>query len=86
MGDLVQIESNRFVSDSAKTTTTLSGVNGTAVQQVNPYQTQTAATLQQFAQNAVTQAANRRATVTINQGTLINIYASRDIDFSAVMQ
>ena len=37
-------------------------------------------------QNAVTQAANRRATVTINQGTLINIYASRDIDFSAVMQ
>ena len=86
MGDLVQIESNRFVSDSAKTTTTLSGVNGTAVQQVNPYQTQTAATLQQFAQNAVTQTANRRATVTINQGTLINIYASRDIDFSAVMQ
>ena len=86
MSDVIQVQANRLVPDDARTTTTLSGVNGTVVQQVNPYQTQTAATLQRAAQDSLQQLANTPTTVTINQGQLINIYTSRDIDFSTVLE
>jgi type IV secretion system protein VirB10 len=38
-----------------------------------------------LADQAVRDSAGRRATVTINQGTVVNVYVSRDIDFSQVM-
>ena len=32
-----------------------------------------------------TQQLNRKPTVTINQGTVVNVYVARDVDFSAVV-
>ncbi|MDO5692740.1 MAG: TrbI/VirB10 family protein [Pseudomonadota bacterium] len=86
ISDLVQIQTNRMMSDKMKTTTTVAGTTGAVVQQTNPYQTQTAATLQSFAQSNLAQLANIPTTVSINQGELINIYTSRDIDFAAVLE
>lgn len=85
LGDTVQIVSDRHVSDKSRTTTTINGTAGATTTQTNPYQSQTANTIQQLARSALQEAANRQATVTINQGELINIYAARDIDFSTVL-
>lgn len=64
---------------SGSTTTTSTAT------QTNPYESTTAQTVQQAAQNALRNYAARPATVTINQGTIINIYTARDIDFSGVL-
>lgn len=50
-----------------------------------PFESNTARTVQSLAEDAVNQARSRPATVTINQGTRINVYVARDIDFSAVL-
>lgn len=52
----------------------------------NPYESETANTLKQQAINQLERNNARPNTVTINQGTLINIYTAQDIDFSSVMQ
>ncbi|SEO82228.1 type IV secretion system protein VirB10 [Luteibacter sp. UNC138MFCol5.1] len=57
--------------------------NGVVTQ--NPYESYTAQTLQQIAGTAVRRAANRPATVTINQGTVLAIYVAKDVDFSGVV-
>ena len=85
IGDAVQIAADRHAPSESRTTTTVYTDTGAVTQQTNPYQSQTAQTIQQLSKNALQEAANRPATVTINQGQLINIYASRDIDFSSVM-
>lgn len=51
----------------------------------SPYESTTAQTISQSANDAIKNAAKRPATVTINQGTILNIYVSRDIDFSGVL-
>lgn len=85
IGDVVQITSDKHVSDKSRTITTINGTAGATTTQTNPYQSQTANTIQQLARTALQDAANRQATVTINQGELINIYAARDIDFSTIL-
>lgn len=85
IGDAVQIASDKHVSDRSRTTTQINGTTGAVTTQTNPYQSQTANTIQQLSKSALQEAANRPATVTINQGELINIYAARDIDFSSVL-
>jgi type IV secretion system protein VirB10 len=52
---------------------------------VQPYQSTTAGTVERLANQAVAKAASRPATVTINQGTVVNIYVSKDVDFSSVI-
>ena len=51
----------------------------------SPFESNTAQTLQNFANQAVRRAANRPATVTIHQGTVVNVYVARDVDFSGVV-
>lgn len=63
------------------TTTVANG--GFAVQ--SPYESYTAQTLQNLASQAVRRNANRPDTVTINQGTVVNVYVAKDVDFSAVV-
>lgn len=63
------------------TTTVTNG--GFAVQ--SPYESYTAQTLQSLANQAVRRNANRPDTVTINQGTVVNVYVAKDVDFSAVV-
>ena len=56
---------------------------GVAVQE--PFQSNTAETMQNLANQAVQEAANRQPTVTINQGTIIYVYVAKDVDFSGVV-
>ncbi|WP_448098323.1 TrbI/VirB10 family protein [Luteibacter yeojuensis] len=81
---LISMLSDAFKYEAAEhgpRQTTIS--NGVVTQ--SPFESNTAATLQQIANTAVQRAANRPATVTINQGTVLAIYVAKDVDFSGVV-
>lgn len=81
---LVSLLSDAFSYEAAKHgPSTASISNGVVVQ--TPFQSNTAQTLQQLADQAVRKSANRPATVTINQGTIVNVYVAKDVDFSGVV-
>jgi type IV secretion system protein VirB10 len=65
-------------------TTTVSG-SGRVVT-YDPWESATASTAKKAANDILTRSANRKATVTVLNGTVINIFASRDVDFSSVMR
>ncbi|MBN8714421.1 MAG: TrbI/VirB10 family protein [Xanthomonadales bacterium] len=80
---LISMLSDAFKYEAAEhgpRSTTIS--NGVVTQQ--PFQSNTAQTVQNLANQAVREAANRPPTVTINQGTVVYVYVARDVDFSAV--
>ena len=58
--------------------------DGVAVQ--NPYESNTARTLERMASIALERNMARPPTVTINQGTMINVYVAQDVDFAAVLR
>jgi type IV secretion system protein VirB10 len=62
-------------------TTTVS--NGLVTQA--PFESNTARTMERLANQALNRSINRPATVTINQGTVVNIYVAKDVDFSGVL-
>lgn len=62
--------------------TTAVNANGFAVQ--SPYESATARTLERLAGDAL--ADRRPPTVTVNQGTILNVYVAKDVDFSAVLR
>jgi len=81
---LISLLSDAFKYEAAEhgpRQTTIS--NGVVTQ--TPFESNTADTIQQLANQAVRRAANRPATVTINQGTVLAIYVARDVDFSGVV-
>ncbi len=81
---LISMLSDAFKYEAAEhgpTTTTIS--NGYVTQE--PFESNTARTVQNLADQAVREAANRPPTVTINQGTVIYVYVSKDVDFSGVV-
>ncbi|MGH8106538.1 MAG: TrbI/VirB10 family protein, partial [Arenimonas sp.] len=51
----------------------------------SPFQSNTADAVQDLARQAVARSASRPATVTINQGTIVNVYVAKDVDFSGVV-
>lgn len=50
-----------------------------------PFESNTAKSVERLANQALAKSAQRPATVTINQGTVVNIYVSKDVDFSGVV-
>lgn len=81
---LISMLSDAFKYEAAEhgpRSTTIS--NGVVTQE--PFQSNTAQTVQNLANQAVREAANRPPTVTINQGTVVYVYVARDADFSAVV-
>jgi len=62
--------------------TTSVNANGFAVQ--SPYESATARTLERLAGDALGD--RRPPTVTVNQGTILNVYVAKDVDFSAVLR
>jgi type IV secretion system protein VirB10 len=52
---------------------------------VRPFESNTARAVNQLANQAVARAQARPATVTINQGTVLNVYVAQDVDFSSVV-
>ncbi|MXV07272.1 MULTISPECIES: TrbI/VirB10 family protein [unclassified Xanthomonas] len=63
-----------------KTTTT--GINSGVVTE-QPFESNTAQSVQRLADQALDR--RRPATVTINQGTIVNVYVAKDVDFTAVL-
>lgn len=82
---LISMLSDAFKYEAAKhgPTSTSIAAGGIAVQE--PFESNTARTVQNLADMAVREAANRPPTVTINQGTVIYVYVARDVDFSDVV-
>lgn len=81
---LISLLSDAFKYEAAEhgpRTTTVG--NGFATQA--PFESNTAQTIQNLANQAVREAANRPPTVTINQGTVIYVYVTKDVDFSGVV-
>jgi type IV secretion system protein VirB10 len=81
---LISMLSDAFKYEAAvhgPSQTTIS--NGVVTQ--TPFESNTAQTVQNLANQAVQRAANTPPTVTINQGTVINIYVAKDVDFSGVI-
>jgi len=81
---LISMLSDAFKYEAAEhgpRQTTIS--NGVVTQ--SPFESNTATTLQNIANQAVQKAASRPATVTINQGTIVSIYVAKDVDFSGVV-
>jgi len=58
------------------------GSNGFAVQ--SPYESATARTMERLANEALSEG-RRQPTVTINQGTIVNVYVAKDVDFTNVL-
>lgn len=58
--------------------------SGVVVQ--SPFESNTARTMERLANLALERSMARPPTVTIQQGTIINVYVARDVDFSAVLR
>jgi type IV secretion system protein VirB10 len=81
---LISLLSDAFKYEAAEhgpRQTTVS--NGVVTQ--SPFESNTAATVQSLANQAVREAANRLPTVTVNQGTVLYVYVAKDVDFSGVV-
>ena len=82
---LISLISDAFSYAAAKNgpETTVFTPGGTVVEQ--PFQSATARSMERLASQALTKSAARPSTVTINQGTVVNVYVAKDVDFSSVM-
>lgn len=83
---LISLISDAFKYAAAKngpesTTVTNSGL---AIQE--PYESNTARAMERLANQALDKSINRPPTVTINQGTVVNVYVAKDVDFSSVLR
>lgn len=63
--------------------TTVIGAGGVVAQQ--PFESATARSMERLASQALEKSANRPGTVTINQGSIVNIYVAQDVDFTSVL-
>jgi len=87
MGSALMIS---LVSDLFKYEGEVNGPNKTTISNgvvtQTPFESNTARTMERLANQALDRSITRPATVTINQGTVLNIYVAKDVDFSAVLQ
>lgn len=81
---LISLISDAFsyaAAENGPRTTTIS--NGNVLE--TPFESTTARTMERLANQALDKSINRPPTVTINQGTVINVYVSKDVDFTGVL-
>jgi len=82
---LISMLSDAFKYEAAEHGPKTSAIAADGVVVQEPFESNTARTVQNLADQAVRAAANRPATVTINQGTVIYVYVAQDVDFSDVV-
>jgi len=82
---LISMLSDAFKYEGEKHGPTSTNISDGGVVTQSPYQSNTAQTLQDLSSQAVQASANRKPTLTINQGTVVNIYVAKDVDFSGVV-
>lgn len=73
----------KYAGEKNGPTTTSVTSGGQIIEQ--PFQSNTARTVERLANQAVDRYSSRPATVTINQGTIVSIYVAKDVDFSRVL-
>lgn len=81
---LISLLSDAFKYEAAEHGPRSTSISNGVVTQT-PFESNTAQTIQNLANQAVREAANRPPTVTINQGTVIYVYVTKDVDFSGVI-
>ena len=82
---LISMISDLFKYEGEKNGPRSTVVSPTGMAYESPYESNTAQTVQSLAQQAISESANRKPTVTINQGTQLNVYVAQDVDFSNVL-
>lgn len=80
-----------LISDAFKYAAAENGPESTTVTQggtviTQPYESNTAKSMERLANQALDKSVNRPATITINQGSVVNIYVAKDVDFSSVLR
>ncbi len=60
-------------------------ISPTGTTYIEPYESETAKTAQKLADQMISQQMARTPTITINQGTVLNVYVAKDVDFSGVL-
>jgi len=83
---LVSLISDAFKYAAAKNGPESTIVTNSGTEVVQPYESNTARAMERLASQAVDRNMNRPATVTINQGTVVNVYVAKDVDFSSVLR
>lgn len=81
---LISLIADGFEYAAAKNGPTTTYATGNLVVEA-PFESKTAQSLERVAQQAIAAGGRRRPTVTINQGTVVNVYVAKDIDFSSVI-
>jgi type IV secretion system protein VirB10 len=81
---MISLVSDAFKYAGAKYGPTTTSVSNGIVTQ-SPFESNTAQTVERLANQALDRSITRPATVTINQGTVVNVYVARDVDFSGVL-
>jgi len=87
LADGIDAGAQKFANEQelrGRSTTVYGG--GYVAERVDPWQSATAETAKRAATEMLARSANRKATVTVLNGTVISIFAARDVDFSSVMQ
>jgi type IV secretion system protein VirB10 len=83
---LISLISDAFKYAGAKHGPVSTTVTNAGNEVIEPYESNTARALERLANEAVDRSLDRPATVTINQGTVVNVYVAKDVDFSSVMR
>ncbi|MET1024846.1 MAG: TrbI/VirB10 family protein [Pseudoxanthomonas sp.] len=60
-------------------------ITQTGTTYIEPYESETASAMQRLSEQMISQQMARSPTVTINQGTVLNVYVAKDVDFSGVL-
>jgi len=81
---LISLLSDAFKYEAAKQGPRQTSISNGVVTQT-PFESNTAETIQSLANDSVRRGANRPATVTINQGSVLAIYVAKDVDFAGVV-
>lgn len=81
---LISLIADGFEYAAAKHGPTTTYATGNLVVEA-PFKSKTAQSLERVAQQAIAAGGRRRPTVTINHGTVVNVYVAKDIDFSNVV-
>ena len=82
----ISLLSDAFKYAGAKHGPTSTTVTNSGNEIIQPYESNTARTMERMANEAVNRAMSRPPTVTINQGTIVNVYVAKDVDFSSVLR
>jgi type IV secretion system protein VirB10 len=82
----ISLISDAFKYAGAKHGPTSTTVTNSGNEVVQPYESNTARAMERMANQVVDRAMNRPPTVTINQGSIVNIYVAKDVDFSSVLR